>query len=65
MKAMRDSHIVAGKPEDGEKIGLLTRKRMEEQVKDLVQLKLIQQLIPIDKFVRFDLLPADLQSAAK
>ena len=65
MKAMRDSHIVAGKPEDGEKIGLLTRKRMEEQVNDLVQLKLIQQLIPIDKFVRFDLLPADLQSAAK
>jgi NitT/TauT family transport system substrate-binding protein len=65
IQAMRDRNIVAGKPENGDRIGLMTRKRLEEQVNDLVQLKLIPQLIPVDNFVRFDFMPADLQSGAR
>ena len=65
IKAMHDAHIVEGKPEDGERIGLMTRKRIEEQVGDLVELKLIPEPIPIEKFTRFDLLPLDLQRDAK
>ncbi len=65
IKAMHDAHIVEGKPEDGERNGLMTRKRLEEQVNDLVQLKIVQQPIPIEKFARFDLLPADLQQGAQ
>jgi len=59
--AMRDGHIVAGKPGDGERLGLMTRRRLQEQVDDLAQLKIIPELIPVDKFARFDLMPAELQ----
>jgi NitT/TauT family transport system substrate-binding protein len=65
IKAMRDEHIVYGKPEEGERLGLMTRKRMQEQVEVLAQLKLIPELIPVDSFVRFDLMPPDLQQAAR
>jgi NitT/TauT family transport system substrate-binding protein len=65
IKAMHDSHIVAGKPEAGERIGLMTPERMQEQVTVLAQLKIIPQLIPLDKFVRFDFLPKELQQGAK
>jgi NitT/TauT family transport system substrate-binding protein len=63
--AMRDQHIVYGKKEAGERLGLMTRARMQEQVEVLARLKLIPQLLPLDKFVRFDLLPAQLQAAAQ
>ena len=65
IKAMHEAHIVEGKPEDGERIGLMTRKRLEEQVADLAMLKIIPEPIPIDNFTRFDLLPLDLQRDAK
>ncbi|HEY5228435.1 MAG TPA: ABC transporter substrate-binding protein [Opitutaceae bacterium] len=65
IQAMKDQHIVSGKPEAGEKLGLMTRQRMQDQVEVLARLKLIPQLIPLDKFVRFDLLPAELQPAAQ
>jgi NitT/TauT family transport system substrate-binding protein len=64
IKAMRDEHIVTGRAEDGERLGLMTRRRMEEQVNDLSQLGIIPALIPVDKFARFDLMPADLQPGA-
>ncbi len=63
-KAMRDTQLVLGKPELGERLGLMTRKRLQEQVDDLVRLKLISGPIPVDKFARFDLLPQSLQSGA-
>jgi NitT/TauT family transport system substrate-binding protein len=64
-KAMRDDHIVFGKPEEGERLGLMTRRRLQEQVDDLLLLKLIPGPIPVDEFARFDLLPPNLQSDAK
>ena len=65
IKAMRDYKMVSGRAELGESPGLMTEKRLQEQVNDLFQLKIIPQLIPVDKFARFDLLPADLQSKAR
>ena len=65
IQAMRDDHMVSGKAELGERPGLMTRKRLEEQVNDLYQLKIIQELIPVDKFARFDLLPPELQAGAQ
>jgi NitT/TauT family transport system substrate-binding protein len=61
MKAMRDEKIIFGDPGAGERLGRMTRKRMQEQVEVLAQLKIIPQLIPLEKFARFDLLPPELQ----
>jgi NitT/TauT family transport system substrate-binding protein len=64
-KAMGDTHLVLGKPEEGERLGLMTRRRLKEQVDDLVRLKLISGPIPVDQFARFDLLPPNLQSGVQ
>ncbi len=63
IKAMRDEGIVSGRPGAGERIGTMTRQRLQEQVDDLARLGIIPQLIPLDKFVRFDCTPPDLQAA--
>jgi hypothetical protein len=39
----------------------MTRARMQAQVDDLRQMKIIQELIPVDNFARFDLMPPALQ----
>jgi NitT/TauT family transport system substrate-binding protein len=65
VQAMRDDHVIYGKPDEGERLGLMTRKRMQEQVEELAELKIIPQLLPLGKFVRFDLLPPPLQAAAQ
>jgi NitT/TauT family transport system substrate-binding protein len=65
IKAMRDENIFSGKAQLGERPGLMTRRRLQQQVDDLFQLKIIPQLIPIDKFARFDLMPPDLQTEAQ
>jgi NitT/TauT family transport system substrate-binding protein len=65
IKAMRDDHLVSGRAEAGEQLGLMTRARMEGQVAVLQQLKIIQELIPVDNFARFDLMPPALKSGAK
>jgi NitT/TauT family transport system substrate-binding protein len=64
-QAMLDQHIVYGKPELGERLGLMTRKRMQEQADIMLSLKIVPVAVPLEKFVRFDLLPADLQADAK
>ena len=65
MKAMRDERIVSGRPGDGDRPGLMTRRRLQAQVSDLAQLGIIPELIPVDKFARFDLMPVDLQSGSQ
>jgi NitT/TauT family transport system substrate-binding protein len=62
---MRDQHFIFGKAESGERLGLMTRARMQEQVDMLARLKILKEPIPLDRFVRFDLLPADLQADSK
>jgi NitT/TauT family transport system substrate-binding protein len=65
IKALRDEHIVSGRAELGERPGLMTRRRMQDQVELLFQLKIIPELIPLDRFARFDFMPPDLQSGAQ
>jgi NitT/TauT family transport system substrate-binding protein len=65
IKAMRDDHLVSGSPAAGERLGLMTRARMQAQVGDLQQLKIIPELIPVDNFARFDLVPPALQSGTR
>jgi NitT/TauT family transport system substrate-binding protein len=65
IKAMRDEHIVEGRPEQGERAGLMTPERLRETEGILFQLKIIPELIPLDRFVRFDLMPPDLQPGAR
>jgi NitT/TauT family transport system substrate-binding protein len=65
IKAMRDEHIIFGKSELGERLGLMTRARMQEQVDALARLKIVSQGVPLDKIVRFDLIPPGLQQGSK
>jgi len=64
IKTMRDDHIVFGRPEAGEGLGIMTARRLQEQVVELAQLKLIPELIPLDKFARFDFMPPVQQARA-
>ncbi len=63
IKAMRDAHIISGKPELGERLGMMTRARMQEQVDALSQLKIIPGSLVLETIVRFDFLPPELQAA--
>jgi NitT/TauT family transport system substrate-binding protein len=65
IQAMKDENMVSGKRELGERPGLMTRRRMQDQVEVLFQLKIIPELIPLDRFARFDFMPPDLQSGAQ
>lgn len=65
IQAMRDEGIVSGKPELGERMGQMTRARMQAQVDLLFGLKIIPELIPLDRFVRFEFMPPDLQQGAR
>jgi len=62
MGAMREYHLVEGRPGTGETLGLLTRTRLQAQVDLLVDLKIIPQPVPLEKFSSFDFLPEPLRS---
>jgi len=57
--------LVEGDPAKGERLGLITPARMTTLVNTLVDLRLLDAPLPLDRFVSFDFLPADLASAAK
>jgi NitT/TauT family transport system substrate-binding protein len=61
--AMRDNRFVTGDPARGERLGLMTRRRMQEQVDLFVRLGVIPAPLPLDRFVSFDYLPPDLAGA--
>jgi NitT/TauT family transport system substrate-binding protein len=60
--SMKENRLVTGDPAKGERLGLMTRRRMQEQVDLFVKLGLLQAPVPLEKFVSFDFLPADLQA---
>jgi NitT/TauT family transport system substrate-binding protein len=64
MGAMRQYHLVEGRPGTGEALGLFTRARLQAQVDLLVQLKIIPAPVPVDKLARFDFLPEPLRALA-
>ena len=53
---------VAGDPAKGDRIGLITRKRMQQQADDMLALGILPSALPLDNFVRFDFLPAEYQA---
>jgi len=65
LQAMKENHFPEGDFSSGERLGLITRKRMQEQVDLFVTLKIIDAPLPLDQFVSFDFLPPDLAALAK
>jgi NitT/TauT family transport system substrate-binding protein len=65
VKAMLDDRLVRGDPALGERLGLMTRRRMQEQVDLYVRLKVIDVALPLDEFVSFDFLPPELAALSK
>jgi NitT/TauT family transport system substrate-binding protein len=65
MDALKNERFVMGDPALGERLGLMTRRRMQEQVDLFVRLKVIPAPIPLEEFVSFDFLPLELAALAK
>jgi NitT/TauT family transport system substrate-binding protein len=63
---MNRHRLVAGRPEKGERTGLITRERMEGQVKALLEIGLLRAPIEVDRLAVYDALPplADAGAAA-
>ena len=60
-EAMKHYALVSGHPEKGERIGLITRRRLQDQMNDLTRLRIMDHALPLDKIADFSFLPADLQ----
>ncbi len=54
-----------GDPAKGERLGLISRKRIAEQIAILTDLGLLKVPLTVDQVARFDFLPEDLQELAK
>lgn len=65
MRALRDNHFVTGDAAKGERLGLVTRRRMQEQVDLFVRLKIIDAPLSLDQFVSFAFLPPDAATASQ
>jgi NitT/TauT family transport system substrate-binding protein len=63
--ALRKVHFVEGDSSKGERIGLIRRRRLEEQVAILRQVGLLSGDMPVDRFASFDFLPPDLQALSQ
>lgn len=58
--AMRAAKLVSGDPAAGERTGLLKRSRMQNLAENLHSLGVLPTVLPLDRYVSFDYLPADL-----
>jgi NitT/TauT family transport system substrate-binding protein len=58
--AMRAKKLVSGDPAAGERTGLLKRGRMQNLAENLHSLGVLPAVLPLDRYVSFDFLPADL-----
>ena len=61
IKAMKDLNVVTGYLDKGERVGLMTRKRMQAQLDALKSFKIVEPDLPLEKVVDFSFLPADLR----
>ena len=64
-RAMIENHFIGGDADQGERLGLMTARRMQEQVDVFVRLKVIPEPLPLDAFVSFSFLPPELASLAR
>jgi len=65
IKAMADNQLLRGDTARGERLGLMTRHRLQEQVDLFVKLKVIPAAIPLDDFVSFEFLPPELAALSQ
>jgi len=61
---LKRAHIVDGDAAKGERVGLITRRRLESEVAILRKLGLISENIPVERFASFDFLPDELREMA-
>ena len=59
-QAMKDNRFSEGDPAKGETLGMMTEKRMRDQVDIFTRIKALDAPLPLEAFVSFDYLPADL-----
>jgi len=57
--AMKRHKLVEGDPAKGERIGLLTTRRLQSLQQAMVDLHILDAALPLDKFVTFRFLPAE------
>lgn len=60
--AMKENHLIAGRPGSGETYGQLTKARLQAQIDALAKLKIIAAPLTIEQIARFDFLPEALQA---
>jgi NitT/TauT family transport system substrate-binding protein len=63
--AMKRFRLVEGDPAKGERIGLITPQRMNELQQTLVDIKVLDAPMPLDRFVSFDFLPPEVARAVR
>jgi NitT/TauT family transport system substrate-binding protein len=56
-QALKDERFLRGNPALGEYLGLMTPKRMQEQVDIFLRLKTLSAPVPLERFVTFNFLP--------
>jgi NitT/TauT family transport system substrate-binding protein len=56
-KALKDERFLRGNPALGEYLGLMTPKRMQEQVDIFIRLKTLSAPVALERFVTFDFVP--------
>jgi len=61
IKAMKRYKLIEGDPDRGERIGKLSRERMINQGKLLVELGILNEIMPLENYVSFDFLPPELR----
>ena len=54
---LQTRHLVEGRPEQGERLGLISRERLAAQLATLQQLGLLVRPLTVDDVARFDFLP--------
>jgi NitT/TauT family transport system substrate-binding protein len=61
--AMRHHRLVHGHASAGERLGLLTRERVQSQQQTLLELGVLRTPLALEQLIRFDLLPNELPAA--
>jgi len=65
IKAMKQYHLIAGDPAKGDRTGLITTRRLQEQIDLMVAIKAIPRPITVSELATFEFLPDDLQALAR
>lgn len=58
--SLREHHLVAGHRDRGEIVGQLSRKRMDDQIRTLVDLKLLKEPLPLENLADLSILGESL-----